>query len=396
MKKPLEGLLVVEMTSYWAATTTARFLSDMGARVIRVETPPIGDFCRYYGRSMGMPTTAEENPIHDIFNGGKECVALNLKEEKDQALMHRMLARADVFITSTRTAGLKKLGLDWETLHARYPKLVMGQVTGYGINGPLVNRPGIDAIAYFGANGVVLDTRTDPNSPPIYPPAGMGDTTTGITLLGGVLAALLARERSGKGDYVMTSLYGTGNFVTAGFATNCNYGYEWPREAHTMSPMGQGYLCKDGKYIYTFVNDYTKAWLAFVHAFRLPDAVREDPRFSTKEAATIIANRSALVDIIREHALQRTAQEILDDLVEGDVPSCILNQYKDRFQGEWLEQSIANGYLAEHTYASGNKVYLAQMPIYFDSMGVQDYYACHRKLGEDNEAIFAEFGADEA
>ena len=132
MKKPLEGLLVVEMTSYWAATTTARFLSDMGARVIRVETPPIGDFCRYYGRSMGMPTTAEENPIHDIFNGGKECVALNLKEEKDQALMHRMLARADVFITSTRTAGLKKLGLDWETLHARYPKLVMGQVTGYG------------------------------------------------------------------------------------------------------------------------------------------------------------------------------------------------------------------------------------------------------------------------
>lgn len=154
--------------------------------------------------------------------------------------MHNMLAKADVFITSTRTAGLKKLGLDWETLHAKYPKLVMGQVTGYGINGPLVNRPGIDAIAYFGANGVILDTRTDPDSPPIYPPAGMGDTTTGITLLSGVLAALLAARETGVGDYVMTSLYGTGNFVTAGFATNCNYGYEWPREAHTMSPLGQG------------------------------------------------------------------------------------------------------------------------------------------------------------
>ena len=67
MRKPLEGLFVVEMTSYWSATTTARFLRDMGARVVRVETPPIGDFCRYYGRSMGMPITAEENPIHDIF-----------------------------------------------------------------------------------------------------------------------------------------------------------------------------------------------------------------------------------------------------------------------------------------------------------------------------------------
>ena len=241
MRKPLEGLFVVEMTSYWSATTTARFLRDMGARVVRVETPPIGDFCRYYGRSMGMPITAEENPIHDIFNGGKECVALDLKDPKNLKLMQNMLAKADVFITSTRTAGLKKLGLDWETLHAKYPKLVMGQVTGYGINGPLVNRPGIDAIAYFGANGVILDTRTDPDSPPIYPPAGMGDTTTGITLLSGVLAALLAARETGVGDYVMTSLYGTGNFVTAGFATNCNYGYEWPREAHTMSPLGQGY-----------------------------------------------------------------------------------------------------------------------------------------------------------
>ena len=343
------------MTSYWSATTTARFLRDMGARVVRIETPPIGDFCRYYGRSMGMPITAEENPIHDIFNGGKECVALDLKDPKKLQLMHNMLAKADVFITSTRTAGLKKLGLDWETLHAKYPKLVMGQVTGYGINGPLVNRPGIDAIAYFGANGVILDTRTDPDSPPIYPPAGMGDTTTGITLLSGVLAALLAARETGVGDYVMTSLYGTGNFVTAGFATNCNYGYEWPREAHTMSPLGPGYKCRDGRYIYVFVNDYTNVWPKFAKALRLPEEVVTDPRFTTKESTTIIANRSALVDIIREYALKRDAQDILDELVAYDVPSCILNQYKDRFTGEWLEQSVSNGYLIEHTYPSATR-----------------------------------------
>ena len=309
--------------------------------------------------------------------------------------MQNMLAKADVFITSTRTAGLKKLGLDWETLHAKYPKLVMGQVTGYGINGPLVNRPGIDAIAYFGANGVILDTRTDPDSPPIYPPAGMGDTTTGITLLSGVLAALLAARETGVGDYVMTSLYGTGNFVTAGFATNCNYGYEWPREAHTMSPLGQGYKCRDGRYIYVFVNDYTSVWPKFAKALRLPEEVVTDPRFTTKESTTIIANRSALVDIIREYALQRDAQDILDELVAYDVPSCILNQYKDRFSGEWLEQSVSNGYLIEHTYPSGNKAYLAQMPIYFDSLGVQDFYAQHRALGADNEAIEKEFGDGE-
>ena len=246
-----------------------------------------------------------------------------------------------------------------------------------------------------GANGVILDTRTDPDSPPIYPPAGMGDTTTGITLLSGVLAALLAARETGVGDYVMTSLYGTGNFVTAGFATNCNYGYEWPREAHTMSPLGQGYKCRDGRYIYVFVNDYTNVWPKFAKALRLPEEVVTDPRFTTKEATTIIANRSALVDIIREYALQRDAQDILDELVAYDVPSCILNQYKDRFSGEWLEQSVSNGYLIEHTYPSGNKAYLAQMPIYFDSLGVQDLYAQHRALGADNEAIEKEFGDGE-
>ena len=392
MKKPLEGLFVVELTTYWSATTTCRFLHEMGARVVKIETPPKGDFCRYYGLSMGMPITAEENPIHDQFNGGKECISLDLKDPENMKVVHNRLAKADMFITSTRTAGLKKLGLDWKTLHAKYPKLVMGQVTGYGNNGPLVSRPGIDAIAFFGANGVILDTRTDPNSPPIYPTGGMGDTTTGITLLAGVLAALYRARETGIGDYVMTSLYGTGNFVTTGFATNCNYGYQWPREAHTMSPMGQGYLCKDGKYIYMFVNNYDGAWPTFCKAFDLPEDVVNNPRFNNKVETTKIENRSELVDIVTAQAKKKTAQEILNILVEGDVPACILNQYKDRFEGEWLEQSLANGWLSPHTYSSGKTVYLAQMPIYFESQGVHDMYERHRGIGEDNEALLKEFG----
>ena len=392
MSKPLEGKLVIELTNYWAATTTGRFMRSMGARVIKVETPPIGDACRYYGRSMGMPITAEENPIHDIFNGGKECVALNLKEPENLQLMYNMLEKADVFLTNTRMGGLKRLGLDWETLHAKFPKLVMGHTTGYGNFGPLVNRPGIDAIAYFGANGLILDTRTDPNSPPIYPTGGMGDTTTGAALLGGVMAALIKAHETGVGDYVMTSLYGTGNYTTCGFATNCPYGYQWPREAHTMGPMGQGYVCKDGRYIYCFVNEYDRCWPAFAHAFRLPEDVVNNPRFNNKVETTKLENRGELVDILIEAAKKRTAQEILDDLVAGDVPSCILNGYKDRFEGEWLEQSLANGWLAPHTYESGKTVYLAQMPLYFDSMGVVNHYERHRKIGEDNEAIRAEFG----
>ena len=395
MRKPLEGLFVVEMTSYWSATTTARFLRDMGARVVRVETPPIGDFCRYYGRSMGMPITAEENPIHDIFNGGKECVALDLKDPKNLKLMQNMLAKADVFITSTRTAGLKKLGLDWETLHAKYPKLVMGQVTGYGINGPLVNRPGIDAIAYFGANGVILDTRTDPDSPPIYPPAGMGDTTTGITLLSGVLAALLAARETGVGDYVMTSLYGVGEWVSQNCAIGTQYYNPWPRNRWTQSPMGQAYKTKNGKFVQLFVNEYEKRWDAFCKAFGLDD-IHDDPRFNTRMAVNDPDNCRMIVERCIRSALEMTGEELLEKLRAGNIPACINGHFIDRYtEPEQVEHNLANGYFVKQTYdgegASGKTVYVSQFPLYFESQGVtNDYARCHA-MDEDREKIIAEF-----
>ena len=141
-----------------------------------------------------------------------------------------------------------------------------------------------------------------------------------------------------------------------------------------------------------FVNNYDGAWPTFCKAFDLPEDVVNNPRFNNKVETTKIENRSELVDIVTAQAKKKTAQEILNILVEGDVPACILNQYKDRFEGEWLEQSLANGWLSPHTYSSGKTVYLAQMPIYFESQGVHDMYERHRGIGEDNEALLKEFG----
>ena len=113
MKKPFEGLLVIELTTYWAATSAGRFLRTQGARVIKVEAPPHGDSVRSFGRTCGTPYTDNENPIHDLSNGGKECITLDLKDEDDYAFFHKLLAKADVFITSTRMNGLKKLKLTY-------------------------------------------------------------------------------------------------------------------------------------------------------------------------------------------------------------------------------------------------------------------------------------------
>ena len=295
MRKPLEGLFVVEMTSYWSATTTARFLRDMGARVVRVETPPIGDFCRYYGRSMGMPITAEENPIHDIFNGGKECVALDLKDPKNLKLMQNMLAKADVFLTSMRLGGLKKHNLDYDTLKEKYPRLVMAHATGYGCkDGPLSAAPGLDAVAFFAMNGLISDLRLNPDDSPICPPTGMGDLTTGMPLFGAIMTALFARERTGKGDYVSASLYGTGNWVTSAINSGTQYFNPWPRSRFTQSPMGQAFETKDGKFVQIFVNEYERYFPVFCKAFNIEDML-DDERVNTRPALNVNGNCAIIV-----------------------------------------------------------------------------------------------------
>lgn len=388
--KLLEDITVVELTTYWAATTTGRFLRSMGARVIRIETPPKGDACRYFGMAFAMPIKPDENPIHDMYNGGKECLALDLTQPENIEIVYSMLEKADIFLTSTRERGLKKLGLDWDTLKEKFPSLIMAHATGWGKEGPMSTMPGIDAISFFGANGVLTDLRMEESTPPIYSPTGMGDLTTGTMLAVGALAALHKRSVTGKGDYVMASLYGTGNWVTSAVATGTQYGYQWPRSTETSSAMGQAYPCKDGRFIFLFVNEYDKHWHSFVKAFGL-ESIEDNEKYNNRVAHLVPENRKELVKIVTEAARQKTAQEIFDVLKETDVPSCILSKFNSKYDGEQLEQNLLNGYMAEHTYPSGKSLYLSQMPLFFDSEGVQNLYERHRALGEDNESLIEEF-----
>ena len=216
MNKPLEGLFVVELTTYWAAPSAGEFLRCLGARVVKIETGKAGDSVRYWGRTCGMPIEANENPSFDLFNGGKEFMHMDLNDPEHERVLHNMLAKADVFLTSMRLGGLKKHNLDYDTLKEKYPRLVMAHATGYGCkDGPLSAAPGLDAVAFFAMNGLISDLRLNPDDSPICPPTGMGDLTTGMPLFGAIMTALFARERTGKGDYVSASLYGTGNWVTS-------------------------------------------------------------------------------------------------------------------------------------------------------------------------------------
>ena len=395
MNKPLEGLLVIELTTYWAATSAGRYLRSQGARVIKVEVPPVGDSCRSFARTCRVPYTKTENPIHDLSNGGKECISLNLRSEDDKKIFHNMLAKADIFLTNTRMDGLKKLGLTYDDLKDKYPRLIMAHVTGYGKDGPMSKLPGLDAVAFFGVNGLLSDNLMVEGGI-TCPVTGMGDFTTGGFMDVGILTALYNREKTGKGDYVMTSLYGVGGWVSSNCSLGTQYFNPWPRNKGTQSPMSQAYLCKDGKYIQLFVNEYERFWPVFCEAFDIMDLLH-DERVCTRPAINNPDYCKLLADRCHETAARKTSDELLAVLKPGGIPVTVLGKFSDKYtKPDQIEHNKINGYLVEHTFDgegdSGKTILINQYPLYFESQGVVDNYERCHALDEDREKILAEFG----
>ena len=197
VKRPLEGVKVVELATFIAAPCCARFLADLGAEVIKVEAPA-GDPLRYTAVNEGRPLDQKENTSYDLENAGKTCVCLNTKTPAGREALEKLIAEADIFITNWRQNPLKKAGLDYDTLHARYPKLVYGFVSGYGEKGPDKDLPGFDFTAFF-ARGGILGTLFDRDALPMLTIAGFGDHQVGMYLASGILAALYRARETGHG-----------------------------------------------------------------------------------------------------------------------------------------------------------------------------------------------------
>ena len=202
-KRPLDGVRVVELATFIAAPSCARYLADLGAEVVKVEAPS-GDPLRYTAINEGRPTGDLENTSFDVDNANKSSICLNTKTPEGREALEKLIARADVFITNVRHKSLVKSGLDYDTLKVKYPKLVMGYVTGYGEEGPDKDLPGFDFTAFF-ARGGIIGTLFDKDSMPMLTIPGFGDHPVGMYLANGILAALLRARETGRGDKVTVS-----------------------------------------------------------------------------------------------------------------------------------------------------------------------------------------------
>jgi CoA:oxalate CoA-transferase len=276
---PLAGITVVDLTRVLAGPYCTLILADLGARVVKVEIPGRGDDARHIG-----PFVESRSAYFASVNRGKESIALDLKSAEDREIFERLLARADVLVENFRPGTMEKLGYGWETLHERHPSLIYAAASGFGHTGPYADRPAYDLVAQ--ALGGIMSVTGHPGAPPTRVGTSIGDIAAGLFTAVGVNAALLHREREGRGlkiDVAMLDcqLAILENAVARYLATGEAPGPIGARHP-SITPF-DAFATGDGYVVVAVGNDALFGKLCDV--IGRPE-LREDPRFASNEVRT--------------------------------------------------------------------------------------------------------------
>ena len=305
MAGPVEGVNVVELGVWVAGPAAGGILADWGADVIKIE-PPTGDPARMFGRMLGCDLGL--NPPFEMDNRSKRSVVLDLGTDAGRGTAFELLAGADVFLTNVRPGALQRLGLDFESVSAANPRLVYGLITGYGESGPDADRAAYDVAAFWSRAGVA-HLLTRPGETPPFQRGGMGDHSAGMTMAAAVCAALLARERTGTGQLVTTSLYRQGAY-TVSFDLNTYLMSGQPIAIGQRDSMGNpcmnNYTAQDGRRFWIVGLEPERHWPALCRAVGRPEW-RDDPRFA--DARSRAVNSAALIAALDEIFATRPLDE---------------------------------------------------------------------------------------
>ena len=285
MTAPLDGVAVLELTSWMAAPSAGAILADLGADVIKIE-PPRGDPMRTISR---QPKLAEDSPLRGIDpsfqvdNRGKRSIAVAVDQPAGADLVRRLAATRQVFLTNLLPHRQERYGLDPDGLFAVNPRIVHATLTGYGREGPEAWRPGYDVTAFFG-RGAVTDSSLEPGGVPPFPRPAQGDHTTGLALVVAILAGLRLVEQTGAGQVVDTSLLETAAWTMATdlSATLLDRRPVPKRDRHHLiSPLANRFCCADDRWIILNMPE-VHWWAKVCDVLERPEWV-SDERFSTAQ-----------------------------------------------------------------------------------------------------------------
>jgi crotonobetainyl-CoA:carnitine CoA-transferase CaiB-like acyl-CoA transferase len=313
LNAPLHGIKVIDMTSVLMGPFASQSLGDMGADVIKVESPQ-GDLVRQIGpaRHEGM------GPVFLNANRNKRSVVLDLKRAPGLEALQLLLRDADVLMYNVRPQAMERLGLGYEAVAAINPRIVYAGLFGFGQDGPYANRPAYDDLIQGACTLSHLIARAS-GGPPRYVPTAMADRIVGLTAVGGILATLLARDRTGRGDRIDIPMFET----MVGFVLGDHLGgltFEPPLDeggyARQLSPERRPYRTRDGYICALIYND--KQWSGFLRAIGRESLMREDERFAS------FSNRSRNIDhvygVLSGIFENRSTAEWMRLLEEADVP----------------------------------------------------------------------------
>jgi CoA:oxalate CoA-transferase len=355
---PLSGVTVLDLTHVLAGPFCSHTLQDLGARVIKVERPGLGDDTRAF-----PPFVNDTSAYFAALNSGKQSIALDLKSPTDRGILDRLLVRADVILENYRPGVMERLGYGWERLHAKYPRLIYGAVSGFGHTGPDAAKPAYDMVVQ--ARGGVMSITGEEGGPPVRVGASIGDIVAGMYLAQGVLAALYDREKTGLGARVDVAMLDAQlaiqeHSIALTTATGRAPGRTGARHP-TITPFST-YRATDGFFVIAAGND-----AMFEHLCKTLDLPLKagDPRFATNAARC--DNNALLKRLIEAVTLEHPAAHWIAKLEAAGLPTARVQDMSEVLQDPQLLARamvlpIAPDAQGNRFTAPGNPIKLSTLP----------------------------------
>jgi crotonobetainyl-CoA:carnitine CoA-transferase CaiB-like acyl-CoA transferase len=392
MHKPLEDIKVVELSTYIAAPSTAEMLSNMGAEVIKVENFS-GDAQRVEDTRF-LDYDRGFKPFFDVYNAGKKSICIDIKNEAGRAVLMKLIEQADVFLTNVRSASLKRLGLDAESLMAAFPRLIYATVDGYGTKGPDAAAAGFDNLCFWGRSGLAADIPlATEGSYPIPVLSGVGDSMTAGFVVAGITSALYGRERTGRGDLVNVSLYGTAIWALSNMLLRAlpRTGEIFPKTPMEVNPLVTQYRCADGEWVVITARSFDKDGAKIFRILGIEDAVAEIGVVSDASRRDPQIARE-LLQLMRKTFAKKASREWLQAFRKEDLIIDKLAHLKEVLTDE---QALANGFIVEYQGTEGRLCPMAKPPIKLASVPDETTIQPGPGVGEHTDEILRQYGYSE-
>lgn len=383
-RSALEGITVVDFTQFESGTVCTQTLAWLGATVIKVERPKVGE----QGRGSSADKPGEDSYGFILLNCNKKSITLDVKHPEGKRLAYRLIEKADVFVENFSPGVIERLGFGYEEVRSRNPRIIYAQIKGFGSDGPYAHFPAFDAIGQ--ATGGTLSITGEPDGPPLHAGTNIADSGAGYHCAIGILAALYQRTVTGEGQRIEVAMQDVMiNFNRSAWARQLMTGEEAPRVGNEM-PMApvapcNVYPCKPGgKNDYVFI--YTSRWPGSPQWRKLLEVIgrtdlADDPRFATPESR--YEHRREIDEIISAWTREHTKREAMELLGSAGVPAGAVFSTLDLTNDEYLRKrgtivTIRHPVRGELTFP-GNSIRLSASFVPIEPAPL---------LGQHNEEIF--------